>query len=194
MVVVLLLAACGGNGEESTAPAGGTQAATQTPAESPATTPAATEEPGGDGGQVSGEIDPCDLVTQEEAETLVGHSLPEPDKRTVGPFDSCMYSGASLVDLVQVQVGSDVWSESEFDDSMVEGAKMFDIEAKPVSGLGDKAYWLEGILWVLKGDVAFNLMVSNAELTDPEKDDEVLQQEALAVTTDLAKKVLERLP
>jgi hypothetical protein len=191
--LLALAAACksGGDGGDSTGDQG-------TPSEQetkpPADDGADDGDDGGDDGGAGLEVDPCELVTKEDAAALLGGTVPEPERQTVGPFESCFYTGSGIFDFVQAQVGSDVWTESEFDDSIQSSVDFIDIEADSVSGLGDKAYWLEGILWVLDGDVAFNLWVSNEALSDPDKDESVLQEEALAVTTELAETVLGRLP
>lgn len=174
---LLLLAACGGGGEESTASAQQTQ------------TPAGTPKPPGSG------IDPCALVTKEDAEAILGSPVDEPKRQTLDPFETCIYSAGTLAKGVQLLVGSDVYTtDSGFDDAMESAARSLGVEPNPIPGLGDKAYWLAGSLWVLKGNITFNLMVLTPELTDPQRDEEVREQEALSATTDLAKKVLLRIP
>ena len=197
---LFLLAACGGDDEESTATPGGTRApaTTQTPAgtqsagatQTPAPAATATTAPQASGG----EIDPCELVTQADAEEVLGVSLGEQERQTVGPFETCIY-GDVTGNYVQMQVGSDVYTQSTFGDAMEAAAEQIDIEAEPVSGLGDGAYWLAGVLWVQKGDVSLNVLVQTPELTELrlQGDTEAEQQKSLALSTDLARKALEGL-
>jgi len=187
---LLLLAACGGD-DGSTATPGGTR--TPTAAASPVAgqteTPAATTQPS------VGELDPCELVTQADAEEVLGVSLGEQERQTVGPFETCIY-GDITGNYVQVQASDEVYTEGSFDDAMQAAADQLDIEAEPVSGLGDKAYWLAGVLWVQKGDVSLDFLVQTPELTQLrlEGDTEGEKQESLALTTELAGKALEALP
>jgi hypothetical protein len=180
---LVLLAACGGGNDSSTQETR-TPAATASAGETQ--TPATTAQP------AAGELDPCALLTKADAEAIVGASLGEPDMQTAGPFETCIYTNDAGT-YVQVQVSSGVYTESTFDDAMQAAAEQIDIEAKPVSGLGDKAYWLSGILWVQKGDVSLNVLVETPELFELrlQEDTEAEEQAALALATDLAKKALE---
>jgi hypothetical protein len=134
-------------------------------------------------------------VTKADAEEVIGASLGEPERQTTGPFETCIYSD-DAGNYVQVQVSSDVYTESTFDDAMQAAAEELDIEAEPVSGLGDKAYWLVGVLWVQKGDVSLNVLAQSPELTQLrlQGDTEAEEQQSLALATDLAEKALEALP
>ena len=192
---LVLLAACGGDDEESTATPAATQttSGTQAPAEtaSPGAEETATAPPQASGG----EIEPCALVTQADAEEILGVSLGEQERQTVGPFETCIY-GDVTGNYVQVQVSDAVYTESTFDDAMQAAAEQVDIEAEPVSGLGDKAYWLAGVLWVQKGDVSLNFLVQTPGLTDLrlQGDTEGEKQESLRLTSDLAGKAVDALP
>lgn len=179
---LILLAACGGDGdEESTGTPSGTRAAAEE---------TATAAPQASGG----ELDPCELLTTEEAEASLGVSFGEPERQTVGPFETCIYADESG-NYVQVQVSDSVYTGSSFDDAMQGAAEQLDIEAEPVSGLGDKAYLLAGVLWVQKGDVSLNVLVQTPELTNLriQEDTEGEKQESLRLATDLARKTLEGL-
>jgi hypothetical protein len=184
---LILLAACGGDDEESPATPGGTRTPAATASAGQTQTPAATTQP------AAGELDPCALLTKAEAEAIVGASLGEPERQTVGPFETCSY-GDDAGSYVQVQVSSDVYTQSTFDDAMQAAAEQVDIEAMPVSGLGDKAYWLAGILWVQKGDVSLNLLAQTPELTQLRlQGDTEAEEQSLALSTELAGKALEGL-
>jgi hypothetical protein len=186
---LFLLAACGGDDEEG----GPSTEQTRTPAATASAgetqTPAETAQP------AAGELDPCALVTKADAEGILGASLGEQERQTVGPFETCIY-GDDIGNYVQVQASDDVYTGSTFDDAMQAAAEELDIEAKPVSGLGDKAYWLVGVLWVQKGDVSLNVLAQTPELAQLrlQGDTEAEEQQSLALATDLARKALEALP
>jgi hypothetical protein len=186
---LVLLAACGGDDDEEGTPS---TEETRTPAATASAgetqTPEETAQP------AAGELDPCALLTKADADAIVGASLSEPERQTVGPFETCIYSD-DAGNYVQVQVSSDVYTESSFDDAMQAAAEELDIEAKSVSGLGDKAYWLSGVLWIQKGDVSLNVLVETPELFELrlQEDTEAEEQAALALATDLAEKALGRL-
>jgi hypothetical protein len=178
---LFLLAACGGDNEESTPAAQQTQAPAGTQA------PAATSQP------AAGELDPCALLAKADAEGILGTSLGEPERQTVGPFEGCVYSDEAGAYL-QLQVSSDVYTQSTFDEAMKAAADQLDVEAEPVPGLGDSAYWLGGVLWVQKGDVSLNLLAQTPELTQLRlQGDTQAEQQSLALATDLARKALEGL-
>ena len=193
---LFLLAACGGDDEETTTPSGtrapaATQTTTGTQAPAATASPAAEETATAAPQPAAGELDPCALLTKAEAEGILGASLGEQERQTVGPFETCIY-GDDIGNYVQVQVSSDVYTQSTFDDAMQSAAEQLDIEAMPVSGLGDKAYWLAGILWVQKGDVSLNLLAQTPELTQLRlQGDTEAEGQSLALSTDLAGKALE---
>jgi hypothetical protein len=186
---LLLLAACGGDDEEGTPSTDETRTPAATASAGETQTPAETAQP------AAGELDPCALVTTADVEAVLGVSLGEPEKQTVGPFETCIYSD-DAGNYVQVQVGSDVYTQGTFDDAMEAAAEELDVEAEPVSGLGDKAYWLVGVLWVQKGDVSLNVLAQTPELAQLrlQGDTEAEEQAALALATDLAAKAVDRLP
>jgi len=185
---LFLLAACGGDDKESTVPAQATATPTGTPSAGGAQAPAATAQP------AAGELDPCALVTKSDAEAVLGISLSGPERQTVGPFESCMYSDGTLSNYVQVQVGSDVYTLSTFDDAMEAAAEELDIEAEEVSGVGDKAYGLAGVLWVQKGDVTLNFTVHRPVIAELERQGYGEQRQLMLRALPLASKALEALP
>jgi hypothetical protein len=184
---LFLLAACGGDNEESTPSAQQAATPAATSSSGQTQTPAATTQ------AAAGELDPCALLTQADAEAIVGTSLGTPERQTVGPFEGCVYTDEAGA-YVQLQVSSDVYTQSTFDDAMKSAAEQIDTEAQPVSGLGDKAYWVSGILWVQKGDVSLNLVLQTPELTQLRlQGDTEAEQRSLELATDLARKALEGL-
>ena len=163
---LLLLAACGGDDEESTPSATGTPAAaaTQTPAgtsaaeetASPAAEETATTEPQASGG----EFDPCALVTKSEAEAIIGESLGDPLVTITELLSSCLYS---TPDFESVNV--DVLTYDNEDDAQSGFQLAIDINHYPqVEGIGDRAYDSRpiGDITVLKGKYELSVDVSVA--------------------------------
>jgi hypothetical protein len=185
---LLLLAACGGDDGESTAPAQATATPAGTPSAGETQAPAATAQ------SAAGKLDPCALVTKSDAEAILHISVGEPERQTVGPFESCIYSDGTLSNYVQVQVGSDVYTQSTFDDAMEAAAEELGIEAEGVSGVGDNAYGLAGVLWVQKGDVTLNFVVHTPVITELEQHGYGEQRQLVLLALPLASKALEALP
>ena len=163
---LLLLAACGGDDEESTvAPSGtrapavtqtaaGTQSAGATQTAESAATQAATTAPQTSGG----DLDPCALVTKAEAEAIVGESLDEPVVTITELLASCLYSTPDF-DSVSV----DVLIYDREDDAKSGFQLAIDINDYPeVEGIGDQAYDSRpiGDITVLKGKYELSVDVS----------------------------------
>jgi hypothetical protein len=115
----------------------------------------------------------------------------------VGPFQSCgYYSSTGLFSFVQVQACRCLGG-NQFDASARAGAEALGVTVKPVAGVGDKAYWLNGILWVQKGPYAVNLWISTEALTregGQALQGEALERKALPKHIEVAQRVLARLP
>ena len=187
---LFLLAACGGDDEESTPSASGTQAPvqTRTPAgtETPVGTPAAgaTQTPAATAEPSAGAIDPCALLTKAEVEAAIGTSVTEPEPEEVANLVACSYNDPetpifSLVS-VTVLIGGDANEAKD----VYELAKGNAADAETVAGIGDDAFW-DGILnglEILKGKYDVRIDVS------PDGLDE------LTAAKDLAAKVVDRLP
>jgi len=186
---LLLLAACGGDDDETTATPSGTQAAvatqtpsgtstaeeTQTPAAEATQTPEATPEPS------AGELDPCALVTKEEAEAIVGESLGDPLVTITELLATCLYS---TLDFDSVYVGVLIYDSEDNAEGGFEVA--LDINDYPeVEGIGDRAYDSRplGDITVLKGKYELSVDVS---VEDTDADFETAK--------DVAAKAVDRLP
>jgi hypothetical protein len=176
----VLLAACGGSDGEERGDNGANGSAPQ--------------ENTSRGGALT---DPCTLVTKPEAEALLGVPVDAPQKQPVGPFQTCgYYAMTAILDFVQVQVCACL-PGNQFDTAMRGAAMGSGVEPKAVSGIGDKAFWLNGILWVQRGQYALNLWVASRDFRTAggqALDAATLEQRALPVHVELARKVLSRLP
>ena len=185
---LLLMAACGGDDDEEatgtpsgtrTAAATQTAAGTQAPAEtaSPAAEETATAAPQASGG----EIDPCALVTKEEAEAIIGESLDEPVVTITELLVGCLYS---TPDFETVNVDVLIYDDEDQAESGFELA--LDINDYPeVEGIGERAYDSRpiGDITVLKGKYELSVDVS---VDDGEADFETAK--------DVAAKAVDRLP
>lgn len=114
-------------------------------------------------------VDPCALVTDEEAEKLAGTPLDDP----VPVRETCTWTGPVTGPTAQVEV------------FVGDGAKKFlDIEREldheiwPLTGIGDEAYAEDGAVFLNKGGVWVALRLTL--LNDPKENREPL--EALART------------
>jgi hypothetical protein len=166
---LLLLVACGGGDDEEptstrTAAATQTAAGTQAPeetasAEAEETASPEAEETATPAPQASdGELDPCALITKEEAEAVVGESLDEPLVTITELLASCLYS---TIDFESVNV--DVLTYDNEDNAEGGFELALDINDYPeIDGIGDRAYDSRpiGDITVLKGKYELSVDVS----------------------------------
>lgn len=141
-------------------------------------------------------IEACDLITAEDAAAIIGE-VGEADSTPIGPFSSCHYPGTGLFEFVQVQVAAGMFDESQFINNAESSAEFLEIEAAEIPDVGDKAFWLEGILWVLSGDVTFNLWIGTTEFTAEDGtalEGQDLMDAALDLTAETARLIIDRLP
>jgi len=155
IVLAAGLAACGGDDD-------GVRSPTGTPGPGvtvtgPATTSGSSSGTAGNPAPPESDIDACSLLLPEDVEPLIG-ATPEPADEPIGPLATCSY-WASAASFVQFQVCRCL-SADEMAQSLEVGATALGVEAKELAGIGDRAYWLEGILWAQAGDVTINLWIS----------------------------------
>lgn len=194
----MLASACSsGQTERDTTPTTASSTVVETSAGSATTAPTTTTQAEASETTVpASSIEACDLLTAEDAAAIIGE-VGEPDSNPVGPFSSCHYPGTGLFEFVQVQVASGMFNESQFIDNAESGAEFLEIEAVEVPDVGDKAFWLEGILWVLSDDVTFNLWIGSSDFAAEDGtalSGQALMDAALEVTADTARLIIERLP
>jgi hypothetical protein len=196
--ILLLASACSsGQTDGDTTPTTASSTVVDTSAGSAPTAPTTTSQAEGSETTVpASSLEACDLVTAEDAAAIIGE-VGEADSTPVGPFSSCYYSGTGLFEFVQVQVATGMFNESQFISNAESGAEFLEIEPVEIPDVGDKAYWLEGILWVLSGDVTFNLWIASSEFAAQDGtalEGQALMDAALDVTADTARLIIERLP
>lgn len=189
VLVALALLACGEDPPEATPTNPPTAAGTaEPPATSPTAQPGDTPAPGPDLESA------CAVLRPEDVQPLLG-AVPAPTGQTVGPFASCSYwqSGASFV---QFQYCRCLQGDA-LEASLQGGAAALGVELRPVDGVGGRAFWLEGILWVQQGDVVFNLWISLPRYFQPDGtalSGRELEAAALPDAIALAQALLPRIP
>ena len=198
---LFLLAACGGDNEESTATPGGTRTpaatsvatGTRTPtgtpsaqqtqtagAASPRATLVATKTPQASGGA----IDACSLLTKAEVEAAIGASVTEPEPEQSANLVACDFNDPNTPIFHLVSVSVLIGENANEASDVYELAKDNAADAETVGGIGNGAFW-DGVLnglEVLKGKYDVRIDVS------PDGGDE------LAIAKGLAAKVVDRLP
>ncbi|MFC3502487.1 DUF3558 family protein [Micromonospora krabiensis] len=169
VAVVVLLGGCGAD-DDGAAPSGGDQnaAATPTAAVEPAPEPTSAEP------STAPAVDPCALVTKQEAEKVAGTRLED----AVASPESCSYTGPVTGPTAQLEVYVGPGAKKILDID-----RELKHEFTPIAGAGDEAYAEDGAVFVNKGGVWVAIRL--VRLDDP-----ALFRKPLA---DLAKTVAGRL-
>jgi hypothetical protein len=182
LVLAALLFACSSSDDDDGGGSGGSSATDSQPT-------ATASGDSSSGGSSDAEIDACSILLPEDVEAEIG-ATPEPQPSTAGPFQSCAYFDTAT-NFVQFQACHCLQGD-QFDDAARAGAEALEANLIQVDGVGDKAYWYAGLLWVQSGDVTFNLWISKAAYF--EADGTALEGDALdAVALPDAKALAETL-
>ncbi len=123
-------------------------------------------------GAAKGLIDPCTLLTKSEAEAALGETVKEPElKDTKNPLGQkiCFYAPVSDKSdrFIQLSVVQNEGMTKNLRDSgynvkqLYEETKKNLTDAKPVTGIGDDAFWGTNGLHILKGNEYLNISVGN---------------------------------
>ena len=149
----------------------------------PSTEPASLE-PSGEGlsSAISG-IDPCELLTAEELETAFGEPPGKTAGETIFTYKSCNFESQSGSKFIILQVSQQ--NAEQFTQDNEETSAMFDAELMPISSLGDDAAYYSGFLRVRSGNIVIQFATWHTEGE---------QDQALALTQELARLVLQRIP
>ena len=169
------LTACG-----SGSPASSSTPLSSTP--STAGTPSA-----GAGGQTAGTFDFCQLVTSAEAQAAVGRpvkvGISTSEITVLGPGGGCVYASINFTKKLQTIVNVGFYGNrivrSQFDQEVT---SKVGAAGKPVSGLGETAIYIPGVVAVFDRGTALQIQIvkDNVPSTD------------IALMTKLARKALER--
>ena len=184
--LALVLSACGGGDDDDGSGDG---------------TPTATEDGGDDGGDgqataepsdedFSGKVDPCELITSDDAEEFLDVPVSEAERSGSGTYNVCTYNAKDPLQFrfVIVQVRDDV-SKSEFEDERTISEEAIGSGFQELDGVGDSAYDIGGLLFAHKGNtsiVVSAVMGLNLDETDPEG-------AMLELNTRIAVRALERI-
>lgn len=182
--LVVLVTACGDDDSDSSG-GNGRPAATATSSQS--------------GDTKDGGYNPCDLLTKEEVEAVLGEAIDEPEKSITGnPLGQtlCMYGAAAETSFGYVQVS--VIREKDIMESLrktgqtakklyTEGKALFGAgKVQDVSGVGDAAYREGSSLTVLSGTTLFTVSANIKGTKPADLSTDVLKS--------LAEKALPRVP
>lgn len=141
--------------------------------------------------QAAGPLNPCDLVTKDEVETIVGEPVSPPEYRDArNPLGQkmCQYNTVSASRLIQVSVirTSDMLPKVREGGQSAEGiyktTKNAITPLEEVKGIGDDAFWGTPGLHILKGNVYIVVSVGNTG-----------KRENLELARKIAGKVMSRL-
>jgi hypothetical protein len=101
-------------------------------------------------GKSAGRLDACSLLTPADAEALLREAPGEPVGSQIGEGVSrCGYTGRSgdkRVSLVARRASSSAEAARIFRTAQNESKNLSGVEPRPVSGLGDAAFWAGGTL------------------------------------------------
>ncbi len=129
-------------------------------------------------------IDACSLLTKEEVEKAIGHSVLEPKEEQFANNFSCSYGDAEVPGSPPAVSLSVIISKNSADAKEIhEIAKSNAASVETVSGLGDEAYWdkIVRYLWIVKDKYHISVYI-------------IADVGGLDTAQKLAMKVLGRLP
>ncbi len=137
--------------------------------------------------QSAAQIDPCTLLTKEDAEAALGASVKRVTPQGLSTADSCQYSREKADNLAQagesVTLQVHFGSGKLFDSYVKEAEESFDTKATQVEGVGDKAVFNSGQFIVLNKNDFFVVTIGK-RMSDAEK---------LAANKELSRKIVARL-
>lgn len=128
-------------------------------------------------------IDPCALLSTSEVEAAFGEPLGNQTRETIFNYESCNFESQSGGKFIILQLTQQ--NTEQFKRDNEETSAMFEAELIPISGLGNEAAFYSGLLRVRVEETVLQIATWH---TDTE------QQQALAMTQELAGYALERLP
>lgn len=125
--------------------------------------------------------DACSLITEEEAKAVLGSAV----KKAVGTAIMCQYVDASdkISESGNVSIQLNYGEGSGYDNYIINSEKGFDVKAKTVTGVGDKAFFVAGQLIVLTGPHFITVIVGKNSS----------EEQVIAAEKTIAQKAIERL-
>lgn len=111
-------------------------------------------------------VDPRSLVSLDEAKMIFNQEVVYTEMEKIGPLLSTRIENDKGSILAVVQVHTKRFNASDFEKEMKASAEIFEETPVEINGIGDKAYWISDILFVLRNGV----WVQFAMTTGPEAD------------------------
>lgn len=161
MAAAIVLAACGDDDDDDDDEDGGSPVATRTAAADDTPPASGDDEDDGDG-EISGDLDPCGLMSSDEAAGLIGEPVGDPEREEQGPFILCRWAAESEDSFKSVQVGYfdfDV-DDDEFREIVDAGGS---IEPEELSDVGAEAFWAEVQVFVRVDGRVFSIIADSPE-------------------------------
>ena len=93
-------------------------------------------------------IDPRNFITEDEATEIVSRSVKFTEVEQLGQFASLSMENETGNIIAQLQVSTITYTKEAFDSDVAKSAKMLDAKFEPVEGLGESAYWMDGLMQV----------------------------------------------
>jgi hypothetical protein len=179
----MLLAACGGDGDDDDGNGGQPQATSSTPQSEEPTV--SEQQPTADAGEPSADVDQCDLYSKDEAAALIGEPVMDAETGAA----ACVYSAESIDSYASVSVSLLSFDNPANTSTVYTEGKTQVAAPEDVPGLGDEAYWDPegGFINVLAGNHFVVTAVSFA-------DGQYTTAEAREAATTVAETAVGRLP
>lgn len=113
------------------------------------------------------QVDPCSLLSETQAQSFLGvSSIAKPESKVIGVASSCNFGPKGELNFLTVSVLNKTYSKSQFEAERKTNEGLFSETAEPVAGIGDEAYYIDGLLSVLKGDKYVIVTMVNPALED----------------------------
>ncbi|HEX2911460.1 MAG TPA: DUF3558 family protein [Chloroflexia bacterium] len=136
------------------------------------------------GSATSRKLDPCALVSKEQASAVLGATIDQPTSQAVGPSSSCSYNPHSSLNILTVTVFDHTYTKDQFETELKTSQALLKETPQTVQGVGDEAIYFDSLLNVLKGDNYFVVSIVNPGLSEQDKI-EKLKQVASQITQKL---------
>lgn len=93
-------------------------------------------------------IDPHNLITEEEAKAILNRAVKFTETEQLGQFASMRMENETGNNIALLQVSTITYTKEKFESDVAESAKMLDSKFDPVEGMGESAYWMDGLIHV----------------------------------------------
>lgn len=122
--------------------------------------------PAGSADQAEVNADPRSLVSLDEAKMIFNQEVVYTEMEKIGPMLSTNIKNDKGLILAVVQVHTKRFNANEFENEMKTSAAISQETPVEINGVGDKAYWMNNTLVVLKNGVFVQFAMTTAPETD----------------------------